>query len=493
MKIYPGKFNPEYSTTDNSLVANLLKYPEIAKKIIELYPRYSMTYLLERLGFGASEKVIGANSFEWKTMGRYKSKNTVAASVTGRTHVQGTEYTDVYIDHAADGSSVCSIHANDIIRFADGVTGLVTNVAAASSNKKQLTYKALSTRAGNASQVGITHEDVVAIIGSAFGQGSEGSTVGEFYAYPETHKNWLTLSRRKCKINGVDLHDITWVEHNGSRLWYFTKEQQMTDSFMYELELNRWFGKASFAQTVAAGGSATNAAYPGDELTSITGVPVIGDGILAQIAGSNVKTLPSGSYSPDKSELLAFIAHLSLNARNSRGNEWVVFTGMAGMVGFQEAMETFIGNSNASLGSAGAVMTDKAGQDISVGGNFSTYYALGNKITLVHNPCFDDPNVSAMTSGLAMGNSELSRVMVFMDMSQQDGVANVELIAKGAEGFNRNYVKKYVPGMINPNDPNSMMAATGNDTFECHILSESGVIVRNPQSCGVIIPAGLTI
>ena len=84
--------------------------------------------------------------------------------------------------------------------------------------------------------------------------------------------------------------------------------------------------------------------------------------------------------------------------------------------------------------------------------------------------------------------------MVFMDMSVQDGVANVELIAKGAEGFNRNYVKKYVPGMINPNDPTSLMAAAnGNDTFECHILSESGVIIRNPQSCGIIKPLGLVL
>jgi len=164
------------------------------------------------------------------------------------------------------------------------------------------------------------------------------------------------------------------------------------------------------------------------------------------------------------------------------------------MVGFQEAMETFIGNSVTSLGSAGAVMTDKAGQDISVGGNFSTYYALGNKITLVHNPCFDDPNIAALTSGVGnFDSAELSALMVFMDMSVQDGVANVELIAKGAEGYNRNYVKKYVPGMINPNDPSSLMAANGNDTFECHILSESGVIIRNPLSCGILKPTGLNI
>jgi len=76
--------------------------------------------------------------------------------------------------------------------------------------------------------------------------------------------------------------------------------------------------------------------------------------------------------------------------------------------------------------------------------------------------------------------------MVFVDMGMQNGVSNVELIAKGAEGFNRSFVKKYVPGMVNPYDYNSMMAANGDDFFECQILSESGIILRNPLSCGIL-------
>ena len=83
--------------------------------------------------------------------------------------------------------------------------------------------------------------------------------------------------------------------------------------------------------------------------------------------------------------------------------------------------------------------------------------------------------------------------MVFLDMSAQNGVANIELIAKGAEGTNRNYVKKYVPGMINPYDSKSMLAATADDKFECHWLTQSGIIVRNPLSCGIIKPFDLAI
>ena len=83
--------------------------------------------------------------------------------------------------------------------------------------------------------------------------------------------------------------------------------------------------------------------------------------------------------------------------------------------------------------------------------------------------------------------------MVFLDMSVQQGVANIELISKGAEGTNRNWVKKYVPGMINPYDSKSMLAASGDDKFECHWLTQSGIIVRNPLSCGMLMPSGLVL
>ena len=222
----------------------------------------------------------------------------------------------------------------------------------------------------------------------------------------------------------------------------------------------------------------------------------MGDGILAQIDASHQFTYTLDSTT-DLSEatLLEVIATLSLNTLSATGNEYVCFTGMQGMVQFQKAMREFIGQTTATNG--GAIMVDKAGQDVEVGANFTSYNVLGNKISVVHNPCFDDPNIGniALSNNLlsSRAQGQLSGLMVFMDMSTQDGVANVELIAKGAEGYNRNYVKKYVPGMINPNDPTSMMAANGNDTFECHILSESGVIVRNPLSCGILKPTGLVI
>ena len=328
-----------------------------------------------------------------------------------------------------------------------------------------------ATSAGTASAVG----DIVGCIGNAFNQGSLASEVGQNYAYPSTYKNWLTLSRKKTKIMGSDLTDVTWIESNGHRLWYFTKEQQMTDQFMYELELQRWYGKKSMDQ---AGGTADD--FPGDRGDRLAGVPIMGDGLLAQIDGSNQATYTAGALTEE--DIVNFIGTLSKNALSAEGNVFTVFTGTQGRIDFHRAMKDLLVSQGAG---AASVFAGKGGADVALGANFTEYNVLGNKMILSYCPVFDDPNLHNSISSTFDSSNESGK-MVFVDMGMQNGVSNVELIAKGAEGFNRSFVKKYVPGMVNPYDYNSMMAANGDDFFECQILSESGIILRNPLSCGIL-------
>jgi len=491
MKVYSAKYDAAYSDESNSLTANLLKYPEIAKKVIELYPRYTTTYLLEKLGFGASEKVLGDNSFEWKSMGRYRQKQTLAAGLTlaadGALAIGAAISFDV---HDNTDGNVCMINKNDIIKVG-GSQYHVTAVTAGTSTEDHATVAAVCLQAHANDAVIGAEDDVVAVIGNAFGEGSAGADVGEGYSYPETRKNYVTISRKKLVIDATDLTDITWVEHNGHRLWFFTKEQQTESQFMYDLEVMRWFGKSSMSGNITtAGGAQTQGAN----------LPVIGDGILEQIKGANTLTYGStGAVDAALSEdiMLEFIGNLSLNAENATGNEYVVFTGTQGKIQFHKAMKDLLIKDGAG---AASILVDKFGQDVAVGANYSTYQALGNKITLAHCPVFDDPNVAPAPGyandaavGAGFKGQVMSGVMVFLDMGTSQGVANIELIAKGAEGTNRNWVKKYVPGMINPYDSKSMLAANGDDKFECHWLTQSGIIVRNPLSCGILRPVDVVI
>ncbi len=77
--------------------------------------------------------------------------------------------------------------------------------------------------------------------------------------------------------------------------------------------------------------------------------------------------------------------------------------------------------------------------------------------------------------------------MVFLNMGTTNGVSNIEKKVKGAGGINRSMIIKYIPGMVDPFDQGSMRAANSRDAFTCEILSESGIVVRNPLSCGQLI------
>ena len=467
-KIYTGTYGKD-TTDETALVTNLLKYPEIGKKLIQQYPRFSLTYLLEAAGRNAAEKIIGDYAFEWKMMGRYRKPAVVH---TGETlSASAGDTFDVVIKHGS-GFFGDNLNVNDVVRFPSGGTALVTSVPTPGASSNTIVFRAIDAL----SDV-LVAGDVIGCIGSAFNQGSLASEVGQNYAYPDTYKNWLTLSRKKTKIMGSDLTDVTWIESNGHRLWYFTKEQQMTDQFMYELELQRWYGKKSYAES---GGLVTSADdYPGDTGTPISGLPIMGDGLLAQIDSANQATYTAGALTEE--DIVNFIGTLSKNALNPEGNVFTVFTGTQGRIDFHRAMKDLL----VTLGSGTPVFAGKDGGSVSLGANFSEYNILGNKMILAYCPVFDDDNLHASMSSTFDSSNESGK-MVFVDMGMQNGVSNVELIAKGAEGFNRSFVKKYVPGMVNPYDYNSMMAANGDDFFECQILSESGIILRNPLSCGIL-------
>lgn len=488
MNIYSGTFG-NGTTPENALNTALLQHPEIARTLIKQHPRYAATYLLERTGRYASEKVLGDNSFEWKVLGRYNKPSKVAESTS--TYTAGTVMDVVFKDAAGSGAAGDVgnfLNLYDMVRLQSGATGIVT------ASGKKTTAGTLGYTAGEATSADdyiyqielldassaddFNAGDIVASIGSAFPNGSLGSDVGENYVLPATYRNYLTVNRKKISITGKDATDVTWVENNGHRLWYFTREQIMMDEFMYQQELQRWYGKTTVTNTPDSYATA-----PTSQVAGNGGDIITGDGLLAQIDSSN-----QASYTGSLTEAMItdFIGKLSLNATASEGNEWVVFTGTEGRLQFHRAMKDLLVANGA--GGAG-IFSTKAGKEISLGGNFSTYYALGNKITLAYNPVFDDPNVHSNTAGTnAFSENQLqeSAKMVFLDFGKTSGVSNIELITKGAEGINRSFTKRYVAGMINPHDQKSMMAANADDKFECHVLAESGIVVRNPLSCGIL-------
>jgi len=239
----------------------------------------------------------------------------------------------------------------------------------------------------------------------------------------------------------------------------------MEEDFLYEREVSDWYSQS----TMDVNGVA--------KVFDSNGKPIIsGDGILKQIDSANVDTY-SGVLTEER--ITDFLAQLSLNT-GEMNSHWIVYTGTAGKVAFHKAMKELV------YPSGNLVYDAKVGAETEIGVNFTTYNALGSRLTLAHCPIFDDPNLHTDIDP-ASGYLKESFRMVFLNFGQTDGVSNIERKVKGAGGINRSMIIKYLPGMVDPFNQAQMMAVSSRDSFSMEILSESGMVVRNPLSCGQLI------
>jgi hypothetical protein len=460
-KIHSGTYGKD-SIESNSFVANLMKYPEISSVMIQQFPQYSLNYFTDGLGRYAKEQMIGDNKFQWSVLGRLNRPSTLTGAGTGN----------------GSGGAVFSreteenyMNPNDIVKFADGRTAIILNEPTPTTGGYTFQMKltgALGVADTGVSAAALASGVTVGTAGNAF---SESSFRGyENHVYPDWYINYTSIHRKSKKISGSALTDILWIESGGQKLWFHKDVNLMTQEFLYQRELDDWYG----VTTVDANGVST-------VIDPKTGLPIYkGEGILRQISSSNMDTY-NGILTED--QITSFMTTLSLNT-GVKNQHWLVFTGKGGMLAFHRAMKDLVVTTGAYIYNA------QVGKDVKLGGNFVSYHAVGVTMTLVHNPIFDDPNLHGNNIDPGTGLPKESFRMVFTDFStDNDGVSNIERKVKGAGGINRGMIMKYIPGMVNPYDQKSMYAASGKDGFECEVLSESSIIIRNTLSCGQLVYA----
>ena len=454
MKYNKGTYGKD-TVQSNALVTNLLKYPEIATTLIRQYPQYSLNYFVDGTSRFAKEEVIGDNSFKWAVLGRTNRPSTLTGVSTGNGVANGTFTFETEENF---------LNPNDIVRFQDGTSAILIGEPTISGagytfSAKLQTNDATKTIAAANFIAGKT----VNAAGSAFTEGSERGY--ENSVYPDWYVNYTKISRKAKSITGSALTDITWIENNGERLWFFTEQKIMEEDFLYEREVSDWYSQS----TMDVNGVA--------KVFDSNGKPIVsGDGILKQIDSANVDTY-SGVLTEER--ITDFLAQLSLNT-GEMNSHWIVYTGTAGKVAFHKAMKDLV------YPSGNLVYDAKVGAETEIGVNFTTYNALGSRLTLAHCPIFDDPNLHTDIDP-ASGYLKESFRMVFLNFGQTDGVSNIERKVKGAGGINRSMIIKYMPGMVDPFNQSQMMAVSSRDSFSMEILSESGMVVRNPLSCGQLI------
>lgn len=516
LKIEKGVYQEGVTTEENSLAANLNKYPEIMSRVIDLYPRYTVTWLFEKLGRFDGATEIKDNSFEYRQRGRidkpwvsagvYKaaggddnytipdmSSSTTTATAGSSTTVKtgiNTQVTLTAYDDADSDQYADFIHPNMLVRFQSGAVGIVTKTAANdvqidSKNAVKVLVKMLH---GTIVEDDVYAGQIIGLIGGAFGENSQGAY--DNTTYDIVRRGWVSTHRRKKTITGDAFTNVAWVTFGGQKLWFFEKEYQMEQLFGVEIERKLRYARRSMnvssATAAQLGHPGADNLYPGgsganelswDSTDSINSEPpVIGDGLEAQI-DNNPETY-NGNGGLTATALMDYMNRLGdKSPQGSKGNQWVV---LASTLGRREIWSALKGEANGVSG--GSLYSVDAGRDIKLGQDFTTYDVMGNQMIVVHDDILNDPHLHNHANNYGLNGSG---DLWFLDFSVHNGVPNMQLLSKQK----RSFLKKYIPGMVDPFDAKSMKAANAGDNFSVQWLGSNGLKVANELTSGILARA----
>ncbi len=500
----PNVYDPRVMTEDNSLETQLNKYPEISKKVIDLHAQYGVNWLLEKTGRtngkGVEKSEISDNAYRWKVRGHYfrplYSANLVKAdgeaSVIGDMSAPSAPLDTVDqifsfgVKHNPAAKEIATdVNPNDLLRFKSGAIAIVLKDAVLQGGAPvQQAIVTCKVQSGIITVEDFTEDFVVGRIGTAFGEGSLGGYQND--TNEEWYINWTTTHRRGFNITGDAMSNVAWiVPDNGSGpLWYFSKINDEKRRFERGKELLSFYGQGSMTADghQLMGKNGTNALSLAGFNDNNGGIsaPVIGDGLLAQIAGVNNATYDINTGMSDEF-LVEYLGRLAQRSAKTspQGLEWVVLAGTQGRIVLDRTFKRIAGVTNSD---GGAMYDVDSGRDLSLGAHFTTYHALGNKFTVMHYNVLDDPSIHSSSGGLT-GTGDI----IFLDFSMQDGVSNINCFNKKGRG----HIEKYINGMHSLFGSDlGKVASSGYDGAKLEMLCQSMLVIKNPLSCGILRASG---
>jgi len=494
-QVLPSQFDENIMTDKNSLVANLNKLPALSRKIIDLYSQHTITWLTEKTSRFASEE-LKDQSFRWKittqiTKPTILTGEAFAASINGSGGVDigaALDPTALVVDSVfafnahhdhSQGQYGTELHPNDMVRLQSGATAIILNHPVDKTGKAQYAAKFIG---GDSVAADFADGAIVGFIGSAFGEGSLGGFMSNQYS--DWYISYTTINRAATKITATAATNVEWItDGEGYALWYFQQEKVNDKKFFRGVELQRRYSRSSMDPSqqndIMGASGKNNLTLSGFHANNGSiSAPQVGDGLYAQFEDANSHGYEgsTGLVVEQLRQFIAILAQKAIGGGNSK-KEWLVLAGMIGMIEFQKIMEKLVVSA-----SPGGSYTDLAtGRDMALGTNFTTYYYLGHKITMVYDETLDDPSLHRSQGGLT-GNGDL----IFLDFSTQDGVANIEM----KSAYKRSFIKKYLNGMHSYNNKTEAYAVSGYDGAGSEILSESAMVLRVPQSSGMLYQVG---
>ena len=310
----------------------------------------------------------------------------------------------------------------------------------------------------------------------------EYTTVPEFstggnttFSAPFKMRNHLSTLRKSYTVTrsaATDALVIQLADPNNpgkkSTVWTRYAEWEAMAQWYREIERSYWYSTFS---------SDANGVT---DMLGNNGLPVYeGAGIREQIAPANIR-----NYTQLTENIIRdFLIDLSYNVMPESSREFVAFTGEYGFAEFDKAMKTAA--SNWTL--VDSKFVTGSGQNLALGGQFKTYMGLnGTKITLKHLPLYDNTIINRKFHA-ETGRPLESYRFTFLDFGMAGGESNIQAVhKKGSKDM-----MWHTAGSVDPfgNTAKSVntMRSDNLDGYSVHMLTECGVMIKNPMACGELI------
>tara|TARA_B110000858_G_scaffold38181_1_gene43015 strand:- start:9356 stop:10792 length:1437 start_codon:yes stop_codon:yes gene_type:complete len=246
-----------------------------------------------------------------------------------------------------------------------------------------------------------------------------------------------------------------------TKLWMDYEEYTHMLNFKEECEMYYWYGQ----KTYDSSGKST--------MKDENGQPVlVGPGLLEQVINKD-------TYSTlTEAKIKNIIGDLFYGMTDANAKQVTLYTGTGGAREFDEALKGHMGADSNSwkVGGENRFITG-SGRSLGVTGYFTSYdHVDGHSVKVVKLPMFDHgPVADARAKHPVTGYSLESYRMVFVDQSNYDGQANVQMISKKG----REMMRWCVAGSVVPRGFDSGSArASDVDGASVHMLKTAGIVLK---------------
>ena len=292
------------------------------------------------------------------------------------------------------------------------------------------------------------------------------------YATPILLENYMSTLRKSYSITGA-VHDkvlnVKLMSPDGTEMattWVKYAEWEFWCGWMDEVELMLMFGKSN----VKAGGIT--------DMKGASGNPIfLGAGLEAQIAPSNKRYYTTLT----EQTIRNFMDDLSYNGTEDGERTYVALCGRQFMNLFDQAMK----NSASKFTLVDSKFITGSGQNLGLGGQFMEYTGLnGDKIQLKEYLPYNSTVRNRLLHPQTGKPAESYKATFLNFKSYSKGEPNIQKVyTKGRET-----VSTYVEGMYGPMGPKKNgSSATAVDGYEFHIMTEQGIMLKDPTDAAQFI------